>query len=109
MAYTIFLPLSPSNCERLSLEKSIDISIKTFRCLWIWGGVGGGVSVEGPGVVEYLLGLRADAGFDDDRFLARLFWEFEGLGTVSWFLSGEEGFDFFFAGEFDGDDSVSVS
>ena len=42
-------------------------------------------------------------------FFARFFWECEGLEIVSCLLSGEEGFDFFFAGEFDGDDTVSVS
>ena len=65
--------------------------------------------MEGSGVLEYLLGLRTDVGFDDDRFFARFFWECEGLEIVSCLLSGEEGFDFFFAGEFDGDDTVSVS
>lgn len=91
------------------MAKSIDISSKTFQCLWMWGGEGVGLSVEGSGVEEYLLGLRTDVGFDEDRFLARFFWEVEGLEIVSCFLSGEEGFDFFFAGEFDGDDSGSVS
>ena len=34
IAKAIFFPLSPSNCERLSLLKSIEISTSTWRCLW---------------------------------------------------------------------------
>lgn len=110
MANTIFLPLSPSNCERLSLAKSIDISIKTFRFLWIWGGAGVGVSTGWSGVVEYLLGFRTDVGLvEDDRFMVRFFWEFVALEGALWSLSGEDGFDFFLAGELDGDISVSFS
>ena len=59
--------------------------------------------------MEYLLGLSTDAGFvDEERFLVRFFCEFEKGMTVSCF-SGEEGFDFFLAGELDGDPSGTMS
>lgn len=58
----------------------------------------------------YLLGLRTEAGpEDEDLFLVFCFWELEGFGGGFWFLFGEEGFAFFFAGELDGEVSFSVS
>ena len=59
------------------------------------------------GVGEYLLGLRTEAGAEDEeRFLVFFFCE---LVVEVETLSGEEGFDFFLAGEVDGDISESFA
>jgi hypothetical protein len=58
---------------------------------------------------EYLLGLRTEVGAGElERFLDFFLWE-EGFGALVEFLSGEDDcLDFFFAGEFDGEVSVSL-
>ena len=55
---------------------------------------------------EYLLGFKADAGDGaDKRFLERFFCDCEG-SWAAFLCSGEDGFDFFFAGELEGEVSA---
>ena len=65
-----------------------------------------GASFDLPELEAYLLGLSTEAGVEVERFFDFFLWEdcpslSEPLGC-----SGDEGFDFFFAGEFDGERSL---
>ena len=56
---------------------------------------------------EYLLGFSTEAGADElDLFFVFFFWV-DGWSCEFAFFSGEDGLGFFFAGEFDGDCSLS--
>lgn len=57
---------------------------------------------------EYLLGLSTEVGAGElERFLVFFFWE-DSCAWLLEFLSGDDGLDFFLAGEFEGDGTLSL-